>query len=71
MNSPLDAVAESQGQWSATATAHKSSFEYTRAFVFALSILAALLAAVATQRPEPQRKYLAVASAMAMESSRS
>lgn len=66
MNYPLDTVAESQGQWSATATAHKGSFERTRALVFALSILAALLAAVASQRADAERQYLAVASAMSM-----
>ena len=66
MSNPLETIAESQGQWSATASTRKSSFERIRAFVFALSILAALLAAVASQRPEPQRKYLAVASAMSM-----
>jgi hypothetical protein len=66
VNHPLDTVAESQAQWSATATAHKSSFERTRALVFALSILAALLAAVASQRADPERQYLAVASAMSM-----
>ncbi len=52
MDNQLTAVAESQGQWSATANAMKESFERTRFLVFVLSTLAALAAAISSQQAE-------------------
>jgi len=49
MSKHLEAVAESQGQWSATASALKKRYDRARLMVFALSTSAALLAAVSSQ----------------------
>src|SRR5580765_1272489 len=52
MDKQLEAVAENQGRWSATADAMKATFERTRFLVFVLSTLAALAAAISSQQPE-------------------
>jgi hypothetical protein len=65
MNAQLNAVAESQGQWSATANALKKSHENARRAVFALSTIAALLAAVSSQPNQP-RQMLAITSTICM-----
>jgi hypothetical protein len=66
MNIALDKVAKSQGLWSETAKVLKTSFERTRLIVLALSVAAALLAAVSSQSEGRPRQVLAVASTLCM-----
>jgi hypothetical protein len=66
MSTQLETVAESQGQWSATATALKKSYERARLMVFGLSTSAALLAAISSQAEQTPRRVLAIASTICM-----
>ena len=66
MSTQLEAVAVSQGQWSATAGALKTSYERARMTVFALSTSAALLAAVSSQIDGTPRRALAIVSTICM-----
>lgn len=66
MSKQLEAVADVQGQWSATADALKRSYERARVTVFVLSTLAALLAAVSSQTDGTLRQAFAIASTISM-----
>jgi len=66
MNNQLKAVAERQGQWSATADALKKAYEKARLTVFVLSTTAALLAAVSSQNDGRPRQVLAIVSTICM-----
>jgi hypothetical protein len=66
MNAQLNAVAESQGQWSATANALKKSHENARRAVFVLSTAAAAMAAVSSQLDDRPRQVLAIVSTVCM-----
>jgi hypothetical protein len=59
----LEWVANSQGRWSATASELKTAYERVRRITFALAILGALAASVATQVDAEPRRWLAVAGA--------
>lgn len=62
MEKQLQAVADSQGKLSAMANALKQKYERMRSAAFVLSILGALLAALASQNDGSPRLYLALAS---------
>ena len=62
MDKQLEAVADSQGKLSATADSLKKTYERMRSAAFALSILGALLAALASQNDGDVRRSLALAS---------
>jgi hypothetical protein len=66
MSTQPQAVAEAQADWSKTADALKKAFERTRATVFALSIAAALFAAISSQIDNNPRKVLAGISTVCM-----
>ncbi|HEV7915094.1 MAG TPA: DUF4231 domain-containing protein [Albitalea sp.] len=61
-DTPLQAVADVQGKWSTTANRLKADYQQARWLTFALSIAAALLAAVASQVDGQPRAYLAALS---------
>jgi hypothetical protein len=62
MDKQLEAVGDSQGKLSATADSLKKTFERMRGAALALSILGALLAALASQNDGDVRRSLALAS---------
>jgi hypothetical protein len=64
MDKQLEAVAESQSKWSATADALEKTYERTRMIVFVLSTLGALLAAISSQQDGQPRTTLAIVSAV-------
>lgn len=66
MSTALETVAQSQGQWSETANVLKAGYERIRSIVFALSTIAALLAAVSSQLDGRPRQVLAVMSTVCM-----
>jgi hypothetical protein len=67
MDKQLQALAESQGRWSATADTLRKAYGNARVAVFGLSIAAALLAAISSQQPEgTARTALAVISAVCL-----
>jgi hypothetical protein len=64
MDKNLQAVAGSQGRWSATANRLKTTYERVRSITFVLSIVGALLAAVASQMNGRIRLTLAISGAV-------
>jgi len=61
---PLEEMADRQGVWSATANNLKSNLNRARWITFVLSVLGALLAAIASQVDEAPRFYLAIGGAL-------
>ena len=67
MDKQFQALAESQGRWSATANSLRASYRNARLVVFGLSIAAALLASISSQQPEgTARTALATTSAVCL-----
>jgi hypothetical protein len=60
----LEETADRQAVWSSTANRLKASYDRARRLTFALSIIAALLATIASQLENAPRLYLSVASAV-------
>jgi hypothetical protein len=60
----LEATADSQAMWSATANRLKANYDAARTVTFGLSVGAALLATVASQLDHQFRLYLSIASAV-------
>jgi len=64
---PLEEMANRQGAWSATADNLKSNLDRVRWLTFVLSVLGALLAAIASQvNLEAPRFYLAIGGALSL-----
>ena len=62
---PLQEVANRQGVWSVTADNLKRNLDRARRTIFILSVLGALLAAIASQVPSDRpRFYLAISGAL-------
>lgn len=65
MEALLKQLAATQGNWSTTANELKSAVDRARTYTFLLSIVGALLAALASQNEDGIRTYFAIASAVA------